>query len=140
MDFGGGDDFPAMLRLSIAKSDMYILAYNTFELQSIEIARRMRDEIWSVKGKNPEIPVILLRTKSDLPSAVSDEQKTENDSSLLIADLEKHCSNHLLISSKAEMNILRLTDLLALHANELHMKGVSLKRQLSASFSLKDIK
>lgn len=64
IDTSGTENFPAMRRVDIQKSDVIILVYSLEYPQTFELLKKLRSEILEEMGYS--VPVIVVANKSDL--------------------------------------------------------------------------
>ena len=73
-DTGGNyvDEFPAMLKCSLASADAVLLVYSVSELESFEEVSRLRDLVHLHRGE--EMPVVVVGNKTDLERQIPREE------------------------------------------------------------------
>ena len=65
IDTAGHYNFPAMRKLSIALSEVYVFVYSFDNRRSVEELHRIYNEIYSMKGSS-DFPLVVLGNKTDL--------------------------------------------------------------------------
>ena len=68
VDTAGGDDFPAMRKLSVTKGNAFIVVYSIDDRKSYERAKKFVEEIKQVKEQSAEVKIVLVGNKNDLES------------------------------------------------------------------------
>lgn len=64
IDTSGTENFPAMRRVDIQKSDVIVLVYSLENPETFELLKKLRSEILEEKGYS--VPVLVVASKSDL--------------------------------------------------------------------------
>ena len=84
VDTCGSDDFPAMKRLAITKGNAFLLIYAIDNRKSFIEAKRIAEEIISLKDTSEDVKIMLIANKSDL----EDQREVEKQEGLdLVSEL-----------------------------------------------------
>ena len=73
-DTGGSyvDEFPAMLKCSLASADAVLLVYSVDDIDSFDEVSRLRDLVHLQRGE--EMPLVVVGNKTDLERQISREE------------------------------------------------------------------
>lgn len=73
-DTGGGyvDEFPAMLKCSLASADAVLLVYSVDDIDSFDEVSRLRDLVHLQRGE--EMPLVVVGNKTDLERQIPREE------------------------------------------------------------------
>ncbi|CAF0998537.1 unnamed protein product [Adineta steineri] len=72
LDTAGIDEFPVMRRLAIARGDAFLIVYAINDASSFDIAQRMRQLVFEIKGDlvTSPIPMLIVGNKCDLDTNI----------------------------------------------------------------------
>ena len=126
-DMAGQYSFPAMRKLAITRSDLFMLVYNVADKKTLEAARRIKDEICSIKDQtSSRITLILVGNKMDLTKSDSDCPECDAD-----AEVDDWCFSRLVTSAKTGYNMERLFETIIEESEACSMKQVKVKKTFS---------
>ena len=92
--------FPAMERLAIKRSDVFVLVYSLEKRKTLKEIERLRKVLIETKNQHStEIPIIVVGNKLDLlPSSPSFDNNTGNT-------IEEWCFSHIHTSVRNDINL-----------------------------------
>ena len=102
-DMTGRLSFPAMERLAIGRSHVFVLVYSLDSMRSLQELERLRNVIVETKKKpSIEIPIIVVGNKMDLIDPIV---KLENT---IFNTVNEWCFSHVQVSFQSEINLFTL--------------------------------
>ena len=126
-DMTGKFAFPAMEKLAIKRSDVFVLVYALDERKSLIELERLRKVITETKNKHStEIPIIVVGTKMDLVDSPREFESNEANT------FKDWCFTHICTSVSHEINLYALEIALI---QECTLFAVSIKNSLKRSLS-----
>ena len=102
-DMTGEFAFPAMEKMAIKRSDVFVLVYSVDKQETIREVERLRKIITNTKSKHStEIPIIVVGNKLDLLNSSAEfDSNTENT-------IKDWCFSHLRTSAQREIKLYAL--------------------------------
>ena len=99
-DMTGEFAFPAMEKLAIKRSDVFVLVYSLDKKESVNELERLRKVITETKSKHStEIPIIVVANKVDLFDSLAEfDSNTENT-------VKDWCFSYIRTSAQQEFNL-----------------------------------
>ncbi|XP_032397365.1 GTP-binding protein Rhes-like [Etheostoma spectabile] len=111
LDTSGSYSFPAMRKLSIQNSDVFVLVYAVDDPESLEAVKSLRDEILEIK-EDKYTPLVVVGNKMDRVQ----ERLVSNEDVLSTVELDWN-NRYLEASAKENVNVVEVFKVILQQAN-----------------------